>query len=394
MRIAYVCADPGVPVFGQKGCSVHVQEVMAAMAARGARVELFAARFGGEPFAIEHIGCHQLARLPKGDVGARERAALAANSALHSSLCRAGPFDIVYERHALWSFAAMEYAANAGTPALLEVNSPLLVEQAEYRALVDRRGARVAVERAFAAATALLAVSEELANYLNEFTTARGRVHVVPNGVNPHRFPLGLVQSHPALHGEFTVGFIGTLKPWHGLSQLVEAFAQLHQKDRAARMLIVGDGPERASLAEDVSRRGLDDMVQFVGAVAPDQVPRLLASMDVAVAPYPDFPHFYFSPLKVYEYLAAGLPVVASRIGQVAEVIEDGVNGLLYNPGDTGGLVGALERLRREPSLRTRLGQAGRSRVMRHHTWDRVIQRIFQLAERGSTCQPVAEVSR
>src|SRR5262249_53202779 len=83
-------------------------------------------------------------------------------------------------------------------------------------------------------------------------------------------------------------------------------------------LLIVGDGPERPRLEADLCARGLRELTQFTGSVDSDEVPGLLASMEVAVAPYPKLASFYFSPLKVYEYMAAGLPIVASRIGQLA----------------------------------------------------------------------------
>src|SRR5204863_9566725 len=138
----------------------------------------------------------------------------------------------------------------------------------------------------------------------------RGKVHVVPNGVNPERFPPDLKPSLPAASGTFTVGFAGSMKPWHGLGTLLEAFARLHASNRDSRLLLVGDGAGREPLAAEASSRGLGQTVQFTGAVAPAEVPGLLASMDVGVAPYPRMANFYFSPLKVYEYMAAARPVV------------------------------------------------------------------------------------
>ncbi len=96
---------------------------------------------------------------------------------------------------------------------------------------------------------------------------------------------------------------------------MVEAFALLHARQPHTRLLIVGDGPEFEKLVADVTVRGLANATHFTGSVPSGEVAGLLAAMDVAVAPYPNLPQFYFSPLKVYEYMAGGLPVVASRIG-------------------------------------------------------------------------------
>ena len=256
----------------------------------------------------------------------------------------------------------------------------MIEEQAKYRGLVDRASAADVAERAFGGATALLAVSQEIATYLNRYPAARGRVHVVPNGVNPCRFRQGLPPSLPGPPQSCTVGFVGTLKPWHGLSVLMEAFALFHQHRKNTRLLIVGEGPERAHLEADLVDRGLQDAVHLVGAIAPAKVPGLLASMDVAVAPYPALDPFYFSPLKVYEYMAAGLPVLASRVGQLEMLILHEVNGILCPPGNATALAAALERLQGDPGLCIRLGREARATVFRDHTWDGVVRRIIHLA--------------
>src|SRR5205814_5911078 len=176
---------------------------------------------------------------------------LAANRHLQAALQREGSFSVVYERYSLWSFAGMEFARATATPGLLEVNAPLIEEQAEHRGLVDRAGAQRVAERVFSAASALLGVSEEVAEYLEGFPSAHGKVHVVPNGVNPDHFPQDLKPSLPASSGTFTVGFVGSMKPWHGLGSLLEAFALLHRQFPASRLLIVGDGPGREQLATE-----------------------------------------------------------------------------------------------------------------------------------------------
>jgi glycosyltransferase involved in cell wall biosynthesis len=382
MRIAYVCADRGVPVFGRKGCSVHVQELVRALRACGARVELFTPRGEGMPApGFDDIKLHRLPFIHEEVRAFREKLALAANEDLQAALERRGPFDLVYERYSLWSFAGMEMAKTWGVPGLLEVNAPLIEEQAEHRGLVDRPGAERTARRVFRSATTLIAVSREVAAYLACQPGARGRVHIIPNGVDPKRFPPNPARAGSHGPAEFVVGFVGSLKRWHGVSILLEAFDLARRRGPRIRLLIVGDGPERSNLEADVRARGLSGEVAFTGAVAPEAVPGLLASMDVAVAPYPALGHFYFSPLKVFEYMAAGRATVASRVGQLGELLQDGVNALLCTPGDPSTLAEALLRLQGDRPLAERLGQAARSSALRDHTWEAVARRVLRLAK-------------
>jgi glycosyltransferase involved in cell wall biosynthesis len=382
MRIAYVCADPGVPIFGRKGSSVHVQEVVRALMAQGATVEIFAARVDGEPpHDLSEVTVHQLPELPKSTQAEREHAALVANGALYAMLEEFAPFDMVYERYSLWSFSGMQYAHDKEIPGLLEVNAPLVEEQATHRGLVDRDLAQWVAGKVFGAATALLAVSREVARYVEGFPGAAGRVHVVPNGVNPGRFMRSAARHNGNHSDTFTVGFVGTLKPWHGLATLAHAFGLLHNQYPDTKLLVVGDGPERSKLEKELEAGGALAATHFMGSVDPSEVPGILALMDVAVAPYEESEHFYFSPLKVYEYMAAALPVVASKVGQLDGLIEHEVNGLLCPPGDAVALAASLGRLRRDPALRAYLGRCARESVLKDHTWDAVATRILDLAE-------------
>jgi glycosyltransferase involved in cell wall biosynthesis len=379
MRLAYVSADPGVPVYGSKGASVHVQEVIRALLQRGAEVTLVTTRVGGEaPPDLAGVQVVELPKLPKGEPAQRERAALSGNAALAELLGREGPFDAVYERYSLWSYAGMETARRWGVAGLLEVNAPLIDEQRLHRGLVHADEAYGVAERVFGAATALLPVSSAVGRYLESFSGVADKIHVTPNGVNPARFLPN--RPDPAA---FTVGFVGTLKPWHGVEVLLAAFAGVRARVPGARLLIVGAGPEAARLEAEAVRLGLAGAVEFTGAVAPERVPALLARMDVAVAPYPELKDFYFSPLKVYEYMAAGVPVVASRVGQLAELI-DGRNGLLLPPGDAGALADALVAISGDAARRRRLAEAGRATILRAHTWERVAARIVGLAKLGA----------
>jgi hypothetical protein len=113
VRVAYVCADGGIPVFGQKGCSIHVQEVIRGLKGQGGQVTLFATRIGGElPTDLSDVIVHQLPAIPKMERSQREQVALGMNPDLRLSLEKSAPFDLVYERYSLWSYGAMEYGCS------------------------------------------------------------------------------------------------------------------------------------------------------------------------------------------------------------------------------------------------------------------------------------------
>jgi glycosyltransferase involved in cell wall biosynthesis len=387
MKLAYICGDPGVPVFGRKGCSIHVQEVVRALRRLGAEVELFAVKRGGEaPEDLRDMRVHDLPLRRVDEREAREAALREANEAWRRQIEQAGAFDAVYERYSLWSTFALEHAWRVGIPALLEVNAPLIEEQAAHRGLVDQAAAERCARRAFATATVLLAVSDEVGDYLKRFPESGDRVRILPNGVDVARFGAVGSRSHwRAAAGEgsaLTVGFVGTLKPWHGVERLVEAFAMAVLARPGLKLLIVGDGPERERLEGQVRTWGVDPVTTFTGAVDASEVPRWLGQMDIAVAPYPRLDRFYFSPLKVYEYMAAGLPVIASRMGQLERVVDHGVNGLLVEPGDRKALAAALTMLADHAGLRRSMGLRARATVEQHHTWASVAMKILGWAAR------------
>jgi len=380
MRIAYVCTDPGVPTFGTKGASNHVQAMLRALLELDHDVVLLARRLGGDPPPeLERVEVIELGKSPSGkrDGAAREAWLLEANTTLDAALAQCESLDLVYERHALFSHAAMEHAAARGIPGLLEVNAPLVEEQEKHRSLSNRAAAEESALRAWNAATAVLAVSSPLASWLQEQVEHPERVHVVPNGVDLGRF--GSCATGPPAPKPFTAGFVGSLRPWHGLDTLAEAFALLRRDWPEARLRIVGDGPGREALEQQLAELGALEATEFSGAIRQEEVPAVLAGLDAALAPYPALDDFYFSPLKLYEYMAAGCPVIASSIGQVADVVDHEVDGILVPPGDARATADWLLKLARSPELRKRLGTAARAK-MAGRDWVDVARRVLGLA--------------
>ena len=174
------------------------------------------------------------------------------------------------------------------------------------------------------------------------------------------------------------VGFVGSLKPWHGIEVLADAFRVLAEDPRFG-LLVVGDGP-RADVVDDLAHE-LPGRVTFVRGVPQSEIPAQMRAMDVAVVPYPPQEPFYFSPLKVFEYMATGRAVVASRIGQLDELVRDGDTGLLVPPGDVRALARAVRRLADDDGLRASLGANAAAEARRVHTWTHRASAIVELVE-------------
>jgi glycosyltransferase involved in cell wall biosynthesis len=369
-RIALVCTDPGIPVFGTKGASVHLQSVLTVLLEAGHEVHVLSPRPGDleHPLAAR-VHVHPLPVVRGADAARRERSARASDAALPALLDAIAP-GLVYERYALWGRSATAWAAGHHVPSVLEVNAPLPEEQARHRELVGAQAADLVAREAFAAADLVSCVSAPVAAWVRRLCP-QARTRVLANGVDPARItPRPTSDTAPGT-APLTVGFLGTLKPWHGVDVLLDAVALGRSRGRDWRLLVVGDGPLRESSEERA--RALDLPAEFTGATAADAVGSQLHRMDVACAPYPVQEEDYFSPLKVYEYLAAGLPVVASAVGQIPEILDRGGLGMLVRPSDPQQLADAIAALEDDPELRHALGQRAREAVLDRHTWRAVV---------------------
>ncbi len=293
-------------------------------------------------------------------------------------------FDFVYERYSLWSDVGARLAEATGLPFVLEVNAPLIEEASRYRSLGNVALAAEIERRQFVAASVVAVVSEPLREYAIGRGAAPERVHVLPNGVDPQHFhPAvrgGSVRSAYGLDGRVVVGFVGRPRPWHDLETLLAAAAQLHLDDPRIHLLLVGEMPD--DLPARLAHHGLSDAATLTGPVPHDDVPRHIAAMDVAVSTHlPANPsEFYFSPLKLFEYLACGVPVVAADIGQPSQILRAGETGYLYPPGDAAALAGCIRRLLSDPAHAREIAWQGAMAVLAEFTWERNAQRVCELS--------------
>ncbi len=383
MRITVLCTDLGVRVPGDKGASMHLQSISRAFATIGHDVQLLgAAGHGPAPTGLAEV--HLLPHPGRAEGLVREQNKLAfANDAVaaFTPLVREFAPHVIYERLSLFGDAGVRVRTAAPDAThVLEVNALLAEEEAQWRGLHLADLATSTERHVLRQADLVVAVSDEVAHRVRS-TAAPSRCVVVPNGAEVERFralpkrvaarrSLGLPATAPV------ACFVGALRPWHGVDVAVRAVARTTD----LHLVVVGDGPVRADLERTAEVHGVAHRVHFLGHRDHTGVGAALAAADVAIAPYPASDSFSFSPLKLYEYLAAGTPVVASAIGQIPQVLGDGRWGTLVPPGDVDALARAMSTAARSPEA-SALAAAGRAHALANHGWDDRARRIAEACE-------------
>lgn len=295
--------------------------------------------------------------------------------------------EFIYERDSLFNIGGVKLARRLGLPHLLEVNAPLRQERRHYRRFrFERLAARCEAE-VYRGTSAVIAVSGPIRDYLLERGVAEEKIHVVPNGADTDRFQADGDRER-ALHDlglpaeRILVGHVGTLKPWHGTDDLAHCLVGSLRRDSRLGALVVGDGPGLRLLRDRAEAAGLAQRFTFTGAVDADRVPGLVTACRIMVALYPagGDEAFYFSPLKIIEAMSAGRPVVATRLGQIAEVVRNGVDGLLVEPGDRDASTEAILALADDPDRCRAMGRAAAERCRERFSWKAVAGRILDVA--------------
>lgn len=295
--------------------------------------------------------------------------------------------DLLYKRHSRFDVGALLAARHRGVRSVLEVNALFTGNQYHaFEPLALPALARGLERMALRLATLVIAVSTPLARQAHEL--AGVDVRVVPNGADPARFDPqrvtgGRVRAHFGFGESTVIGWAGILREWHGLERLLAAAARLPN----TRLLIVGDGPAREALESGARRLGVEDRLVISGRVPHDEMPEFIAAMDVAVVA--DERTGVASPMKLLEYMAMGIPVVAPRIENIGDLLEDGVDALLFEPGNVDNLCERLRQLASEPALRRALGSAARLKIERQRNWCAVARDVLAMIGRAPVSQEV-----
>jgi glycosyltransferase involved in cell wall biosynthesis len=296
-------------------------------------------------------------------------------------------YDVIHERFNLLALGGAWASRKLGIPLVLEVNADLL-EQRKFKGIPEK-GLRLlfakwATRACFKAAAQVICISDELKNHLNRrWQIEEKKLAVLPCAADVELFRPDhrseAVRQKLGLTNEPVVIWVGGFFPWHDLDLLIASFTQVVQRQPNARLLLVGDGQTRPMIEETIRQNGIGHAVILTGAVAHSRVPEMLAAADVAVvpaAPVSASQGGTGTPLKLFEYMAAGKAIVATALNQATEVIQDGYNGRLVAAGYTNGFAEAMLALLTDSGERERLGQNARRLAVEQYSWKQYTRRL------------------
>ena len=292
--------------------------------------------------------------------------------------------DFIYQRYARFSWAGVVAGLRARWPLFLEYNG----SEVWVGRFWDRVGKLDLLGRYerlnLQAAARIFVVSEVERQNLLRTGVDNEKIVVNPNAVDADRFRPGVGGERVRLELEIApdetlIGFVGTFGPWHGVVELAKAITMV-PADRRTRFLLIGSGALHSQVEEILRDSGALARVIMTGAVEHDRVPPLLDACDVLVSPHVPLDagaEFFGSPTKLFEYMAMGKGIVASRLGQIGEVLADEETALLVEPGNAQELADAILRLIRSCELRENLGAAARRAAVERHTWKHNARRVI-----------------
>jgi len=379
------------------GQAVHLEALIAALRGLGHEVDLVGpASFARAPLghAPAFVGTMKR-RLPR---FIYELLELAYNVPALYRLVRAARRydpDFIYERYNLYLLAGIWFKHLRGTPLLLEVNAPLARERANFGGIGLSALARSLERLVWRSADFVLPVTQVLANEIHAAGVPESRIMVVQNGADAEGFNAGdggAVKQALALRGKIVLGFTGFVREWHGLDRVLLLLAQSHVPGDL-HFMIVGDGPAIPALKAMAVNLGVANRTTFAGLVARDRLAGHTAAIDIALLPKCVE---YCSPLKLFEYMAAGKAIVAPDQANIREILVSGISGMLFSPDDTQGMGKAIVNLALDGALRERLGVAARAEIAaRGLTWQNNAARVSAIgatAARRNRAQDAATV--
>jgi glycosyltransferase involved in cell wall biosynthesis len=292
--------------------------------------------------------------------------------------------DLIYQRYGRFTWAGVSASLTANKPLFLEYNG----SEVWVGRYWDSAGMFPLLERFerlnLEAAARIFVVSEVERQNLLRIGVPDGKIVFNPNGVDAEKFRPNVggafVRNELGIKpNEVLTGFVGSFGPWHGVLELARAITRI-PPDVPLKFLLIGAGKLRDETERLIKEAGVGERVIFTGSLAHERVPAYLDACDILVSPHvplEDGSEFFGSPTKLFEYMAMGKGIVASRLGQIGDVLVHERNALLVEPKHIEELSDTLIRLAGSRELRDRLGHQARLDVEDKYTWNHNAQRVL-----------------
>lgn len=304
----------------------------------------------------------------------------------------------IYQRCSLYDYLGVKVAEKYKVPFVLEWNgSEIWVSKNWDNVKFKHRDLAEKIEHLnLEKADLITCVSRELKESLIASGVPADKILVNFNGVDIDKFnPLvsgNNIRKKLKLANNIVVGFCGSFARFHGAETLAEAFGSMlvhHENYRnRVKMLMIGEGNTLANVKRILKRKGVMNNAICAGSVPADAVPEYLAACDILVAPHipnEDGSDFFGSPTKLFEYMAMGKAIAASKLNQIGEILHNNQNAILFEAGNIDEMERSIVSLIDNEDLRMKLGKQARDDAKAYHTWDRHVERIIaRLKEMGS----------
>ncbi len=294
--------------------------------------------------------------------------------------------DSICQRQSQMNYSGVVLSRLLGIPFMLEYNSP-----ASWKASAkDRHSLLISLVSRFIeylnvkAADRIMVVSDVLKQKLVERGVNADIVVVNPNGADADVFHPDLdpapIRQRLKLDGKTVVGFAGVYRPWHGVEYLAQAVPAIARQHKEVQFLFIGDQGLVDLVTKIVGTDPSLGSITFATNIPHSEMPTYYTACDVLVSPHvhmADGGTFFGSPVKIFEYMAMGKPIVASGVGQIAELLQNESNALLTQPTDVKGIEKAVCQLAADPAARERYGKAARQTCLDRCTWRHNAERFI-----------------
>lgn len=287
------------------------------------------------------------------------------------------PYDFIYERYALNFLSGAYLSSKMGIPFVLEVNDATLIERS--RPLILNNIAQKNERYIFSQASFIITISNYLKSCIvKEYQVDAEKILVLPNAINPQDFCIKgtekVNRSDLAIpENAIVLGCVGAFVPWHGLEFLVDVVSMLAVSNNLF-MLFIGDGPVKDAVVKKAETYGISDRVLFTGFVDSENVPKFLDLVDICVIPGSNV---HCSPMKLFEYMVMAKPIVLPKYQPLLETIQDGQEGLFFEPNDSSGLLSVLNKLIKSKILREEFGFNASQTVKSKYTWQKNCEKVL-----------------